>query len=97
MMYQSQFDSIEHMIKMHRIRILFINYYYEVLLSLPLADPFRSVHPDVENIVLIFGVEVPEGQFQEIERALQDNKVCINVIISGHEVVFLLNGLKLSN
>lgn len=30
-MYQSQFDSIEHMIKMHRIRILFINYYYEVL------------------------------------------------------------------
>lgn len=30
-MYQSQFDSIEHMIKMHWIRILFINYYYEVL------------------------------------------------------------------
>lgn len=30
-MYQSQFDSIEHMIKMRRIRILFINYYYEVL------------------------------------------------------------------
>lgn len=55
-------ESIKHMIKMYRIRTLCINYYYETLKSLHLADPFRSVHPDVENIVLILGVEVPEGQ-----------------------------------
>lgn len=49
-----------------------------------LADPFRSVHPDVKNIVLILGVEVPEGQLQEIERAFdQPMAFSVTVVVVG--------------